>query len=228
MLLGTLGASLLGDVLSKGLSDRGVIRAGEGTIRAGYGSKRSSLKVFLILPHPLTNFEIQAYYQNKPSFNGVFSRDNLPNSNNNNNNNNNIKNGAYVINLDEYRNIGTHWVALYVNDKTIIYFDSFGVEHIPKEIMKFVGNKNIITNIFKVQIYDSIMCGDFCIGFINFMFNGDSLTDYTSLFSLNGFKKNDDIIHEYFGIGCKMSDSNLEVSKANRENEMSELNDLTT
>ena len=53
---------------------------------------------------------------------------------NNNNNNNNIKNGAYVINLDEYRDIGTHWVALYVNSKTIIYFDSFGVEHIPKEL----------------------------------------------------------------------------------------------
>ena len=115
-------------------------------------------------PHPLTNFEIQKYYQNEPRFNGVFSRDNLPNnnknnSNNNDNNNNNIKNGAYVINLDEYRDIGTHWVALYVNNKTIIYFDSFGVKHIPKEIMKFIGNKNIITNIFRIQAYDSIMCG---------------------------------------------------------------------
>ena len=141
-------------------------------------------------PHPLTNFEIQEYYQNEPSFNGVFSRDNLP-SNKNNNNNNNIKDGVYVINLDEYRDIGTHWVALYVNNKTIIYFDSFGVEHIPKEIMKFIGigNKNIITNIFRIQAYDSIMCGYFCIGFINFMFNGNSLTDYTSLFSPNDFKK---------------------------------------
>ena len=61
--------------------------------------------------HPLTNFEIQEYYQNEPRFNGAFSRDNLPNNNNNNNNNNNIKNGAYVINLDEYHDIGTHWVA---------------------------------------------------------------------------------------------------------------------
>ena len=59
--------------------------------------------------HPLTNFEIQEYYQNEPRFNGVFSRDNL--SNNNNNNNNNIKNDAYVINPDEYHDIGTHWVA---------------------------------------------------------------------------------------------------------------------
>ena len=131
-------------------------------------------------PHPLTNFEIQEYYQNEPRFNGVFSRDNLPNNNNNNSNNNsnnnNIKNGAYVITLDEYRDIGTHWVALYVNNKTIIYFDSFGVEHIPKEIMKFIGNKKIITNVYRIQAYDSIMCGYFCIGFINFMFNGNSLT----------------------------------------------------
>ena len=89
-------------------------------------------------PHPLTNLEIQGY-QNEPRFNGVFSRDNLPNS---------IKNGAYVINLDEYRDIGTHWVALYVNNKTIIYFDSFGVEHIPKEIIKFIGNKKIITKMW--------------------------------------------------------------------------------
>ena len=139
--------------------------------------------------HPLTNFEIQEYYQNEPRFNGLFSRDNLPNS---------IKNGAYVINLHEYRDIGTHGVALYVNNKTIIYFDSFGVEHSPKEIIKFIGsneqsssakarNKKIITNIYRIQLYDSIMCGYFCIGFINFMFDGNSLTDYTNLFSPNDF-----------------------------------------
>ena len=139
-------------------------------------------------PHPLTNFEIQEYYQNEPRFNGVFSRVNLPNNNhNNNNNNNNIKNSAYVINLDEYRDIGTHWVALHVNNKTVTYFDSFGVEHIPKEIIKFIGNKKIITNIFRLQAYDSIICGYFCIVFINFMFNGNSLIDYTSLFSPNNF-----------------------------------------
>ena len=142
--------------------------------------------------HPLTNFEIQEYYQNEPRFNTVFSRDNLPNS---------IKNGAYVINLDEYRDIGTHWVALYVNNKTIMYFDSFGVEHIPKEIIKFIGNnKKITTNIYRIQACDSIMCGYFCIGFINFMFDGNSLTDYTDFFSPNDFKKNDDIILKYFGL----------------------------
>ena len=192
MLLGTLGAFLLGDILSKGLSGKGVIRAGEGTIRAGYGSKKSSLKEILTFPpHPLTNFEIQGYYQNEPRFNGVFSRDNLPNNNNN---------GAYVINLDEYHDIGTHWVALYVNNKIVTYFDSFGVEHIPKEIMKFINRKEIITNIYIIQAYDSIMCGYFFIGFINFMFNGKSLTDYTNLFSPNDFNKNDDIILEYFGL----------------------------
>ena len=92
--------------------------------------------------HPLTNFEIQEYCQNETRFNGVFSRDNLSST---------IKNGAYVINLDEYRDIGTHWVALYVNNKTATYFYSFGVEHIPKEIMKFIARKKIITNIYRIQ-----------------------------------------------------------------------------
>ena len=145
--------------------------------------------------HPLTNFEIQEYCQNEPRFNGVFSRDNLPNS---------IKNGPYVIDLDEYHDIGTHWVALYVNNKIVTYgvelIVTFGVEHIPKEIMKFIARKKIITNIYRMQTYDSIMCGYFCIGFINFMFNGKSLPDYTNLFSPNDFNKNDDIILKYFGL----------------------------
>ena len=74
----------------------------------------------LILPDPLTYFEIQKYYQNEPKFNDVYPRNNLPN----------IKNGAYVINLDEYESVGTHWIALYVNANNIVYFDSFRVEHI--------------------------------------------------------------------------------------------------
>ena len=102
---------------------------------------------------------------------------------------NSIKNGAYVINLDEYHDIGTHWVALYVYNNAAIYFDSFGVEHIPKEIKKFIALKKIITNIYRIQAYDSIMSGYFCIGFINFMFNGKSLKDYTNLFSPNNLKK---------------------------------------
>ena len=120
-------------------------------------------------PHPLTNFEIQAYYQNEPRFNGVYSRDNFLHK---------IKDGAYVINLDKYSDIGTHWVSSYVNNKTVTYFDSFGVEHIPKEIKKYINNKNIIANIFRVQPYDSEMCGYFCIGFINFMLNGSNLADF--------------------------------------------------
>ena len=144
-----------------------------------------------VLPHPLTNFEIQEYYQNEPRFNGVFSRDNLGSA---------VKNGAYVINLDEYHDIGTHWVALYVNNKIVRYFGSFGVEHIAKEIMKFIARKKIITNIYRIQAYDSIMYGNFCIGCINFMFNGKSLTYYTNLFSSNDLKRNDDIILKYFGM----------------------------
>ena len=109
-------------------------------------------------PHPLPNFEIQAYYQNEPRFTGVYSIDNLPDK---------IKDGVYVINLDEYYDIGTHWIALYVNNKTVTYFDSFGIEHIPKEINKFIGNRNIISNVYRIQNYDSVMCGYFCIGFID-------------------------------------------------------------
>ena len=139
-------------------------------------------------PHPLTNFEIQAYCQNEPRFIGVYSRDNLPDK---------IKDGAYVINLDEYSDIGTHWIALYVNSKTVTYFDSFGIEHIPKEVKKFIGNRNIVTNIYRIQNYDSIMCGYICIGFIDYMFMGKSLTDYT-IFSPNNFKRNEDIILNYF------------------------------
>ena len=128
MLLGTLGASLLGNLLTGG---KGIMRAGEGSVAsrtkgdgivpAGSGSKK---KLSLLLPfHPLTNIEIREYYKNEPRFNGVYSRNNLPNK---------IKKGAYVINLDEYENTGTPWVSLFVKANKVIYFDSFGIEHIPK------------------------------------------------------------------------------------------------
>ena len=118
-------------------------------------------------PHSLKNFEIEAYYQNEP---------------------------RYAVNLDEYYDIGTHWIALYVNNntvnnKTVTYLDSFGVEHIPKEIKKFINNKNVIANIYRVQNYDSIICGYFCIGFIDYMFKGKNLTDYTNIFSPKNFKR---------------------------------------
>ena len=79
----------------------------------------------LMPPHPLTNFEIKNYfcYKNEPRFNGVYSRDNLPKT---------IKSGEYVINLDEYADVGTQWIALYVKNNEVIYFDSFGVELVPR------------------------------------------------------------------------------------------------
>ena len=85
-----------------------------------------------------------------------------------------------------------------MNGNNIIYFDSFEVEHIRKEIKKFIGKKNIITNIYRVQAYDPIMCGYFCIRFIDFMLKGKSLLDYTNLFSPNECEKNNKIIIKYF------------------------------
>ena len=125
--------------------------------------------------HPLTSFEIQKYYQNEPRFNGV-----------------------YVINLDEYSDIETHWVSLHVHNNDATYFDSFGVEHIPKQIRTFINNKNIKTNIFRTQAYDLIMCGYLCIGFIDFMLAGKTLSEFENLFSPNNFLKNDNVILNYF------------------------------
>ena len=88
-----------------------------------------------------------------------------------------------------------------MNNNNVNYFDSFGVEHIPREIKKFINNKNIIINILRIKAYDSIMCGYFCIGFIDFMLAGKKLTDYTNLFFPYDFKKNDNIILNYFKYG---------------------------
>ena len=89
----------------------------------------------------------------------------------------------------------------FCNRSKIVYFDRFGVEHLPEEIKEFVGNENIIANIFRVQANDSVMCGYFCIGFIDFMLTGKKLTDFTSLFSPYDFKENDNIILSYFKDG---------------------------
>ena len=86
---------------------------------------------------------------------------------------------------------------MYVNNINVSYFESFGVEHIPKEIIKFIGNKNITANIYRVQVYDSIMCGYFCIGFIDFMLKRKSLLEYTNLFSPNDYEVNDKMILKY-------------------------------
>ena len=118
----------------------------------------------------------------------MYSRNNLPNK---------IKNGVYVINLDECENTSTHWVSLFVQTKYTVYFDSFCIEHIPKEINKFINN-DIKSNIFRIQAFDSRMCGYFCIEFINYMLKGTTLLDYTNLFSPNDFKKNDQVINGIF------------------------------
>ena len=89
-------------------------------------------------------------------------------------------------------------MALYVNGNNIIYFNSFGVENVPKEIKKIIGNKNTITNIYRIQAFDSIMCGCFCIRFIDFMLNGKSLLDYTNLFSSNDYERNYKATLKYF------------------------------
>ena len=107
----------------------------------------------------MTNFEIQKYYQYKPKFYGVYSRSNLPE----------IKVLACTINLDEYNSIETHLIVLHVNGDNVTYFGSFGVEHILKEIKKVIGNRNIIRNIYRIKIYNSIMCGYFYTGFVGFM-----------------------------------------------------------
>ena len=143
---------------------------------------------FLMPPHLLTNFEIKKYYQKESRFNGVYSRKNLLKA---------IKNGAYVIYLDAYADVGTQWIDLFCNGNEIVYFDSFGFEHVPEEIKKIVGNKNMIAKIFLVQADNSIMCGYFCIGFIDFMLSGKKLTDFR-LFSPYEFKRHDNMILSYF------------------------------
>ena len=165
-------------------------------------------------PHPLTNFEISKYYEHDLRFNGVFSRDNLPKT---------IEKGEYVVKLDEYADVGTHWIALYAKSNEVIYFDSFAVEHVPEEIKKFIGNKDTIANIFRLQAYDSIICGYFCIEFVDHMLDGKSLVDFTSLFSPHDFKKTIKLLRCYL----KMSDNNLDLNEITKFklNEINKLKD---
>ena len=128
MLLSTLSASLLGNMLA-GI---GAIQMGKWTIRA--------FRIFNAVSYGLTNFVKKRYCENEPRFNAVYSRNNLSKR----------KVGAYVIYLDEYESIGTHWIALYVNSKNVTYFDRFGVERIPKEIKRFIRNQNITTHINRI------------------------------------------------------------------------------
>ena len=139
MLLGTLEASLLGNLLSGG---KGIVYAGEGAtkgtgiVRAGERAKKKQ-KFNLMPPYPLTNFKISEYYKNEPRFNGVYSRDNLPKTSA-------VKKGAYVINLDEC----THWIALYVKTNQVIYSDSFGVE----TFLKKLKNLSVIKTLKQIYL----------------------------------------------------------------------------
>ena len=135
----------------------------------------------------------------------MYSRNNLLNK---------IKKGAYVINLDEYENTGTHWIALFVKPKCTNYFDSFGIDYIPKEIKRAIGNKEIKANIFRIQAYDSIMCGYYCI-------EGKTLLDYTNLFSPIILKRMIKLLKEYLNM------NNIELADINnyRLNEINKTKD---
>ena len=136
-------------------------------------------------PRPLTIFETQKYYKNEPKFNGVYLRNNLPK----------VNDGVYVTNLDEYKSIETHWIALNVNASHLLYFDSFAVEFIAKEIKTFIRNKTVKTNLYRIQAYNSIMCRYFYIVLIDFILKGKILLDYRNLFPPNDYEK---IILKYF------------------------------
>ena len=112
-----------------------------------------------------------------------------------------VKDGSYVINLDEYADVGTHLITLFCNRSEIAYFNSFGVKHVLEEIKEFAANKNIIANIFRVRANNSVMFGYFCIEFIGFMLAGKTVTDFTSLFSPYDLKNNGDKILSYFKDG---------------------------
>lgn len=115
-----------------------------------------------MLPHPITNLNIQRHYQNENKFNQNYSCDKLPDKK---------KDETNSKNLNRYANVGAHWIALYSNGNIITYFNSFGVKHIPKEIKKFIKGSTITKSIFRLQAYDSAMCRYVCIGFIDFLNN---------------------------------------------------------
>lgn len=146
-------------------------------------------------PHHLANFEAYKNYQNKPWFNNdVYSTNNLAK----------LRDGAYAINPKDYDSIGTHWIDAYVNDDGT-YFDSFGSEHIPKEIKKLFNNRIITTNIFRMHAYNSIICRYFCIiGFIDLILKGKSLLGYENLFCPKKCEKNFKSILKYFQQIIKM------------------------
>ena len=123
----------------------------------------------------MSNIEITKYFNYELRFNGLSSKSNLPR----------IKDAVYVINLDNKKSEGTHCILLFIDRNTAAYFDSFGIEYIPQEVLNKIKDKSITQNIFRIQDDDSIMCEFYCIAFIEYMFAGKTLLDYTNLFSPN-------------------------------------------
>ena len=136
----------------------------------------------------MSNIEITNYFNYEPIFNGVFSINNLPG----------IKEGAYVINFDDKKSKGANWISLFFDRNAAIYFDYFGIEYIPQEILNKIREKSITYNIFRIQDNESVMCGFCCIAFIECMPVGKTLLDYTILFSPNDYQNNDKVIYKYF------------------------------
>ena len=139
----------------------------------------------LVLLHPLNNKKITNFFNYEPIFNGVFARNNLPR----------IKDWAYLINLDDKKCKGTHWVSLFIDRNTVVYFAYFQIEHIPQEVFSKIRDKSITRNIFRIQDNEAITCGFYCITFIEYILTGRNLLEYTNLFSPNDHKKNDKVIN---------------------------------
>ena len=103
-----------------------------------------------------------------------------------------------MINLDDKKCKGTHWISLFIDRNTVVYFAYFRIEHIPQEVFSKIRDKSITRNIFRIQDNEAITCGFYCITFIEYILTGRNLLEYTNLFSPNDYKKNDKIIYNYF------------------------------
>ena len=103
-----------------------------------------------------------------------------------------------MININEKQSKGTHWVSLFIDRNTAAHFGSFGIEYIPQEVLSEIKDKSITHSRFRIQSNESIICGFYCITFIEYVIPGKTLLDYTNLFSPNDYQKNDRIIYKHF------------------------------
>ena len=141
----------------------------------------------LVPLHPLNNIEITIYFKYEPRFNCVFSRNNLPG----------IKDRVYIASLGDKNSKGKHWVSLFIDKYTTVYFDSFGIKYVPLVVLNKIKDKSLTHNIFRIQDNESIMCWFHCIAFIAYIVAAKSLLDYINLFSPNDYRKNDKIVYKY-------------------------------